>query len=64
MEVEYVSFEELDREKRLDRARDDERLRSGEVTPQQLQDENSIIPRNARIIFDLTEYAKRAYLPE
>lgn len=57
-----VSFEELDREHRLERARDAERLRTGEITPDALQEENSIFPRDAVITFDFIEYAKRAYL--
>lgn len=59
-----ITFEELDRIKRLDRARDAERLRTGEITPQALQEENSIFPKNAVITFDFIEYAKRAYLSE
>ena len=48
-----VTFEELDREKRQDRARDAERLRTGEITPEALQEENSIFPKDAVITFDL-----------
>jgi len=64
MEPEIVSFEELDREKRLDRARDAARVLSGEITPQQLQEENSIFQKGARITFDLVEYAQRVLLKE
>ncbi len=60
----WVSFEELDHEKRLERARDAERLRTGEITPQALQEENSIFPKDAVITFDFIEYAKRAYLSQ
>jgi len=57
-----LSFEELDREHRLEHARDAERLRTGEITPEALQEENSIFPKDAVITFDFIEYAKRAYL--
>jgi hypothetical protein len=59
-----VTFEELDREKRLDRARDAERLRVGEITPEALHEENSIFPRDVVITFDFIAYAKKAYLPK
>jgi hypothetical protein len=49
MKSPIVTFEELDREKRLDRARDAERLRNGETTPEALQEENSIFPTDAVI---------------
>ncbi len=62
MEKTIVTFEELDREKRQARARDAERLRNGEIIPEALQEENSIIPNGAVIRFDFIEYAKRAYL--
>lgn len=62
MASEIVTFEELDREKRMARARDTERLRTGEVTPEALQKENSIFPDGAVVTFDFIEYAKRAYL--
>ncbi len=55
METPIVTFEELDREKRLDRARDAERLRTGEITPEALQEENSIFPKDAVIRFDSIE---------
>ena len=62
MEPETITFEEIDREKRLSRARDAERLRTGEVTPEELQEENSIFPKDAVISFDLVEYARKTYL--
>ncbi len=49
MKVKMVSFEKLQRDKRRARLRDERRLASGEVTPEQLQEENSLIPANARI---------------
>jgi hypothetical protein len=61
MEPEFVSFEELDREHREERARDAERLRTGEITPEALQEENSIFPRDTVITFDLVAYLKKAY---
>lgn len=56
-----VTFKELDREKRLDRARDTERLRKGEITPEALQEENSIFPKDAVFTFDLIEHYKKAF---
>lgn len=62
METPTFTFEEWDREKRQARARDAERLRTGEISPEALQEENSIIPKGAVIRFDFIEYANRAYL--
>jgi hypothetical protein len=64
MKPPIVTFEELDREKRSDRASDAERLRQGEITPEALQEENSFVPKNAVITFDFIEFAERAYLPK
>lgn len=65
MDPEIVTFEELDREHRREVARDAERLHSGEITPQELQEENSIFPMNAKYsVIDLTGYLTRAYLKE
>jgi len=61
MAVETVTFEELDREHREERARDAERLRTGEITPQALQEENSLFSMDATITFDLVGYLKKAY---
>lgn len=44
-----VSFEKLQRDKRRARLRDERRLASGEVTPEQLEEENSMIPIGAKI---------------
>jgi hypothetical protein len=42
--------------------RDDRRLASGEVTPTQLQDENSLVPMSATItILNLRETLERYY---
>jgi hypothetical protein len=54
-----VTFEELDREKRQARARDAERLRTGEITPEALQEENSIFPKDAVIKFDLIAHLNK-----
>jgi hypothetical protein len=43
-----VSFEQLQRDKREARQRDELRLARGEVTPEQLEAENSLIPMDAR----------------
>ncbi len=62
MKVKLVSFEELQRDKRRARLRDEQRLARGEVTPEQLQEENSLIPRNAKItILNLRETMERYY---
>jgi hypothetical protein len=61
MAVETVTFEKLDREHREERLRDAERLRLGEVTPEQLQEENSLFSTEAKITFDLVGYLKKAY---
>lgn len=63
MDPQIVTFEELDREHRREVARDAERLRNGEISPQALQEENSIFPMNAEIkVRDLLGHAMRSYL--
>ncbi len=42
--VETVTYEEIRRRKAADRRRDWERLAKGEVTPEDLQEENSFLP--------------------
>lgn len=49
MKVQTVSFEALQRDKQRARKRDELRLARGEVTPEQLQEENSLVPLNAKI---------------
>lgn len=49
MENRTVSFEALQRDKRRARMRDERRLARGEVTPEELQRENSLIPPDAEI---------------
>ena len=62
MEEKIVSFEALQRDKRRARKRDELRLARGEVTPEQLQEENSLVPLNARItILNLRETMERYY---
>ncbi|WP_386819879.1 hypothetical protein [Luteolibacter algae] len=61
MAVETVTFEELDREHREERIRDAERLRRGEITPEALQEENSLFSMEAKITCDLVRYLKKAY---
>lgn len=62
MKVKTVSFETLQRDKRRARLRDEQRLARGEVTPEQLQKENSLIPPNAKIkILNLRETMERYY---
>ena len=62
MKVKVVSFEKLQRDKRRARLRDERRLASGEVTPQQLQEENSLVPAGAKItIPDFCETLERYY---
>ena len=54
-----VSFEALQRQKRRARARDAKRLADGEVTPAQLQEENSFIPTGTPMrIVNLAAYAR------
>ena len=54
-----VSFEALQRQKRRARARDARRLAAGEVTPEQLQAENSFVPEGTPIrILDLAGYLR------
>jgi transcription elongation GreA/GreB family factor len=57
-----VSFEKLQRDKRRARLRDERRLARGEVTPEQLQEENSLVPMGATItIVNLCETLERYY---
>jgi hypothetical protein len=62
MKVRTVSFEALQRDKRRARKRDELRLARGEVTPAQLQEENSLIPMGTKItILNLRETLERYY---
>lgn len=62
MKSKTVSFETLQRDKQLARKRDELRLARGEVTPEQLQEENSIIPLKAKItLINLRQTMERHY---
>ncbi len=62
MKVKVVSFEKLQRDKRRARLRDEQRLALGEVTPEQLEEENSFIPLSAKItIQDFSKTLARYY---
>lgn len=62
MKVRTVSFEALQRDKRRARKRDELRLARGEVTPAQLQEENSLIPMGTKItILNFCETMERHY---
>jgi len=62
MKVRTVSFEALQRDKRRARKRDELRLARGEVTPEQLQEENSLIPMGSKItILNFCETMERHY---
>ena len=65
MDRDIVTFEELDRKAREDVARDTSRLRNREITPEELQEENSIFPMRAKFtVRDLTGFLTRTYLQE
>lgn len=62
MKARTVSFEALQRDKRRARKRDELRLARGEVTPEQLQEENSLIPMGTKItILNFCETMERYY---
>jgi hypothetical protein len=62
VKVKTVSFEKLQRDKRRARLRDERRLARGEVTPEQLEAENSLIPMGAKIeILNFCETMERYY---
>ena len=57
-----VSFEELQRDKRKSRAEDSRRLATSEVTPEQLEEEYSLISLGAKItIPDFCKTLERHY---
>jgi hypothetical protein len=61
-EIREVSFEELQRTKRESRREDARRLAAGEVTPEQLQNENSLVPLGTKIVMlNLRESLERHY---
>lgn len=62
MKNKAVSFEVLQRDKRRARTRDERRLARGEVTPAQLQRENSLVTADMKItIPDFCETLERYY---
>lgn len=62
MKVKKVSFETLQRDKRMARARDEQRLARGEVTREQLEVETSLVPMSAKItIPDFCRTLERYY---
>ena len=62
MKAKIVSFEALQRDKRRARKRDELRLARGEVTPEQLEEETSLIPSDAKItVPDFCETIERLY---
>ena len=62
MKVKTVSFEKLQRDKRMARLRDERRLARGEVTPEQLAEESSLVPMGTKItIPDFCQTLERYY---
>jgi len=55
-----ITFDEIDRQHRRERARDEERLRRREITPEALQAENSPLFKSCKVTFDLVAYLKKA----
>jgi len=57
-----MTFSEIDRLHRKERARDRKRIASGQATPEQIQEENSIVPLHAKIKFvNFRSYIRQAY---
>ena len=62
MRVRTVSFEKFQRDKRKARLRDERRLARSEVTPEQLEEVNSLVLMNAKItIPDFCQTLERYY---
>jgi hypothetical protein len=62
MEERFVSYEELQRDKRADREEDARRLKLGLVTPEQLENEYSWVPLGTPItILKFCETVERYY---
>ncbi len=62
METKWVTYEELQRDKRADREEDARRLRLGLVTPEQLENEYSLVPLGTTIsIVNLCKAVERYY---
>lgn len=61
-DAKYISFEEIEREHREERREDARRLAAGEITPARLQEENSMLPIDAKVkVVDLIGTLQRAY---
>jgi len=57
-----MRFSEIDRLHREERAKDRKRIASGKATPEQVQEENSIVPLHAKIKFtNFRSYLRQAY---
>jgi hypothetical protein len=62
VKVKTVSFEKLQRDKSKARLRDELRLARGEVTPEQLEEESSLVPMGTKItIQDFCQTLERYY---
>ncbi len=62
MKAKTISLQQMDEEHRRERAEDACRLALHLVTPEELQEENSMIPANTRIeIVDLAAFARKHY---
>ena len=57
-----ITLEQIDEEHRRERANDEERLRTGEVTARELQEENTILPARTKLrLVDFASSLERAY---
>ena len=62
MSATMVTWEQIEKEHRQERAEDARRMELGLATPEQIQAENSLIPRDSSIhIVDLPAYLKRVF---
>ena len=62
MKAKTVTFKEIEEEHRRERAEDARRLASHLVTKEELQEENSLVPKHVPIrIENLAAYARRVY---
>jgi len=62
MSATMITFKQIEKEHRQERAEDARRIVLGLATPEDIQEENSLIPRSAAIrIIDLPAYLKRVY---
>ncbi len=61
-DVKRMAFSEIDRLHRQERARDRKRIASGKATPEQIQEENSLVPLDTKIKFtNFRSYMRQAY---